>query len=222
VLPNPRALLLSGLGLALLLLAGHPLAGQGKGKEKGKDKKRAPAPAVSYYPLKTGNTWDYAVTKRTGERVEKRKATVRVLSEETVEKVRVAVLETTYEGRKVTERLAADRDGLYRFSGEGVDYKPPLCLLKLPPKKGATWTVESRGDGLKISGKFKAAEEGEVTVPAGKFGPVFISSCDDFRVDGVKMSLTYWFVPGIGLVKQRVFVGGRELILELEKYTLNK
>jgi hypothetical protein len=217
---------LSGLGLALVLLAGSPLAGQGKGKDKGKDKdedkKAAPAPAVSYYPLKAGNTWVYLVTQRTGERVEKRKAAVRVLREETVEKVRVAVLETTYEGRTVTERVAADKDGLYRYSGEGVTYKPPLCMLKLPPKKGTSWTVDSRGDGLKIEGKFRADELDRITVPAGEFDPVIASSSDDFRVDNVKMSLTYWFVPGIGLVKQRVLVGGREVVLELEKYTLTK
>jgi hypothetical protein len=211
-----RVLLLSGLGLALLLSAGSPLPGQ----DKDKDKKGEPAPTTPYAPLKVGTTWEYLVTTHITEpakRVEKHKATVRVIREETVRKSRVAVLETTYEGKKIVERLGAQKDGLYRYSGEGIDYLPPLCLLKLPPKDGETWAVKSRGDGLTIEGKFTAGEE-EVTVPAGVYEAVTATSTD-FRVDAVQMSLTYWFVPGFGLVKQRVRVGGREIVLELEKYT---
>jgi hypothetical protein len=215
--------LLWGLGLALLLLADSPLVGQGKpaGKDKGKGKKGAPT--VSYYPLEVGNSWEYLVTRRIGKKVEKHKATVRVVREETVEKVRVAVLETTYDGGKpLTERLAANKDGLFRYSGDNVDYKPPLCLLKLPPEKGQDWDVKSQGDGLKIKGKFRTSAVGEfVTVPAGEFEAV-ASSSNDFRVDKVKMSITYWFVPNVGLVKQRVVIDQREVLIELEKYTLAK
>jgi hypothetical protein len=213
VLPTLRVFSLSGLTLALLLLTGNPLAGQGAGK----DKKDEPPPTTPYYPLKVGNAWEYTVTRRTGEKVEKHKTTVRVLREETVGKVRVAVLETTYEGKKILERVAAGKDGLYRYSGEGVDYLPPLCLLKLPPRAGDSWAVKSRGDDLQIEGKFTAGEE-EVTVPAGAYEAV-TASCPEFRVDRVRTSLTNWFVPGIGLVKQRLLVGGREVVTELEKYT---
>ena len=134
-----------------------PLTGQGKsspkGKDKGKDKKAKPA-LTSYYPLKEGNTWEY--------RVGKQKLTVRVAGEDLVGEVPVAVLECTFAGKTLKERVAVLKDGAYRFSGEGVEYLPPLCFLKLPPKAGESWEVASRGDGLKITGTFKAGAE-EVT-----------------------------------------------------------
>jgi hypothetical protein len=202
--------LLAVVSLALFL--GGSLAGQGKdspkGKGKGKDKKARPA-LTSYYPLKVGNTWEY--------RVGQQKLTVRVARQETVGKVDVAVLESTFAGKTLTERVALEKDGVYRFSGEGVDYQPPLCFLKLPPKKDETWAVKSYGDGLNITGTFTAGEE-TVTVPAGMYEAV-TSSSQDFRVDQVTSSVTYWFVPGIGMVKQRLKVGGRDVVIELEKYT---
>jgi hypothetical protein len=203
------AWLLAPLSLALILLAGAPLTGQDKGKNKGKDKKAKPAPPSAYYPLKVGTVWEY--------RVGKQKLTVRVLREETVEKNPVAVLEATLDGKAVTERVGVRKDGVYRYSGEGVDYHPPLCILKLPPKSGETWAVKARGDGLEVAGTFTAGEE-EVTVPAGMYEAV-TASCPELRLDEVKMAVTYWFVPGIGLVKQRVRVGGRDVVLELAKYT---
>jgi hypothetical protein len=206
------ALLLAVLALAQLLFAGGPLAGQGKdspkAKGKGKDKKAKPA-LTSYYPLKVGNTWEY--------RVGQQKLTVRVAREEAVGKVSVAVLESTFAGKTLTERVALEKDGVYRYSGEGVDYQPPLCFLKLPPKKDETWEVKSRGDGLNITGTFTAGEE-TVTVPAGMYEAV-TSFSQDFRVDQVTSSVTYWFVPGIGMVKQRLKVGGRDVVIELAKYT---
>ena len=200
--------LLSVLALALLLLAGGPLAGQGKGKPKGKDKKGKPALA-SYYPLKVGTVWEY--------RVGQQKLTVRVTRDEIVEQTTVATLEAKLADRTLTERVAIRKDGVYRYSGEGVNYNPPICFLKLPPKSGETWAVSARGDGLQVAGMFTAGEE-EVAVPAGKYEAV-TASCPELHLDEVKMAVTYWFVPGIGVVKQRIHVGGREVVLELLKYT---
>src|SRR5207244_5892249 len=139
---------LAVLALALLL-GGGMLTGQGKGSPKGKDKgkdKQAKPALTSYYPLKEGNTWEYGVGKQ--------KLTVRVARTEMVGEVPVAVLECTFAGKTLTERVAVKKDGAYRYSGEGVDYQPPLCFLKLPPKAGETWKVEARGDGLQITGTF--------------------------------------------------------------------
>jgi hypothetical protein len=213
---HPTALsLLSALVFGLLLVAGGPLAGQGKGQDK-KDKpekkeKKAPKAKASadYYPLKVGSTWEY--------RVGKQKATVRVLREETMDNDTVAVLETTLDGKKITERVGVKADGVYRYSGEGVDYKPPLRFLKLPPEDGETWEVKSQGAGLEIAGTFKAGEE-EVTVAAGQYEAV-TSSCAEFRIDSARLSMKYWFVPRIGMVKQQLKIGDREVLIELEKYT---
>jgi hypothetical protein len=204
--------LLSALAFTLLPVGGGPFAGQGKGQVK-KDNKETKTPrakgSAAYYPLKVGTTWEYKVGNK--------KATVRVLREETVEKAKVAVLETTLDGKTITERVGVKADGVYRYSGEGVDYTPPLCFLKLPPRTGETWEVKSRGAGLEIAGTFES-EEDEVTVGAGQYEAV-TASCREFRIDTARMEVKYWFVPGIGMVKQRLKLGGREVLIELEKYT---
>ncbi len=209
--------LLSALAAALLLAGGGPLAGQGKGQgnkdTKDQQEKKAPrGKAAAYFPLKVGSTWEY--------RVGKQKAVVRVLRQETVDKDTVAVLETTLDGTKVTERVGVKADGVYRYSGDGVDYTPPLRFLKLPPAAGETWQVKSRGAGLEIAGTFTAGEE-EVTVPAGQYEAV-TASCPDFRIDTARVAVTYWLVPDIGMVKQRFKGAGRDLLIELEKYTPGK
>jgi hypothetical protein len=201
--------LLSGFALALLLSVGSLLAGQEKGEEKKPKKASGGKGSSPYYPLTVGTTWQY--------RVGKQKATVRVVREETSDTGPVAVLETTLDGKKVSEQVGVRGDGVYRYSGEGTAYNPPICFLKLPPTAGATWEVKSRAAGLDVSGTFTAGEE-EVTVGAGQYDAV-TSTCPDFRIDGTRTSVTYWFVPGIGMVKQRLQIGKREVLIELEKYT---
>jgi hypothetical protein len=118
----------------------------------------------------------------------------------------------------VVEKLALRGDGLYRDGAEGMEMAPPLCLLQLPHKPGDTWKAASTLGATPVSGTFTAGEEEEVTVPAGKFRAVPVTS-QDFRIGNVSMRLACWYVSGKGLVKQRLEVGGRVEVLELEKFT---
>src|SRR5262245_43779453 len=201
----PHLRVSTGAVLLLLLLAGAPAGAQ---KEK-KDKKEKETPPPDYYPLKVGNTWEYRVG---GEKV-----TVRVAREETEGKETVAVLETTAGEKKLSERLSARPDGIYRHTAEDMTINPPLCILQLPAKAGTSWTASGVAGGLAVGGTFTSGEEA-VAVPAGKFQTV-TSTCPKFRIDRVRMELTYWFAPGVGMVKQRLRIGDREVLVELEKFT---
>ncbi len=194
----------AGAMLLLLLIVGPPADAQKQKKDKEKEK-----PPPDYYPLKVGNTWEY--------RVGKEKITVRVAREETEDKETIAVLETTTNGDTFIERVSVRPDGVYRHTAEGKTISPPLCFLRLPAKAGESWTVSGVADGLAVRGTF-ALGEAQVTVPAGKFQTV-TSTCPDFRIDRVRMELTYWLAPEVGMVKQRLLVGDREVLVELEKFT---
>ncbi len=199
-----RAVLMAGIVLPLLLLAAAPLPGQGN-----KNKKDKPKPPPDYYPLKVGNAWQY--------RVGKDQVTVRVAKEEQAEKETVAVLETSGGGKALTERVSAQKDGLYRLTAEDMEIRPALCFLKLPFKAGDTWTVKGSAGDLPVEGTFTAAEE-EVAVPAGKYRTA-TATCPDLRIGKARMALKYWFAPGVGMVKQRLQIGDRVVLVELEKFT---
>jgi len=164
------------------------------------------------YPLKVGNTWEY--------RHGKQKLVTRVVREEALGADTYAVLETTADGKTILEKVAALPGGVYRSFAEDLKIEPPLCLLKLPVKAGETWIVKCTAGSLPVEGTFTAQEE-EVKVPAGAFKAVR-SSSPDFRIGTLKMTLTYWFAPGVGLVKQRLQLGDRVEVFELEKFTAAK
>jgi hypothetical protein len=196
---NPSIVsLAAALALALLLTSG-PRAAQ----------KKPPPPPAPFYPLKAGDTWEY----RRGQQ----KLTTRVVREEALGADTYAVLETTADGKTVLEKIAALPNGVYRAFAEDLSIEPPLCILKLPVKAGETWIVKCKAGGLPIDGTFTVREE-DVKVPAGAFKTVR-STSTDFRIGTLKMSLSYWFAPGVGLVKQRLQLGDRDEVFELEKFT---
>jgi hypothetical protein len=196
--------LAGALALALLPLAPGPVPAGKKPKES--------TPPPVYYPLKVGNTWDY--------RLGQRKLTARVTGEETIGKDKYAILETSGDGKTVVEKVAVLADGIYRAYADGMSITPPLRILKLPVKAGESWTVKSGAGGLGVDGTFTAAEV-EVKLPAGTYKAVS-ASCPEFRIGTRKMALTYWFAPGVGLVKQRLQVGERDVVIELEKFNAAK
>jgi hypothetical protein len=140
--------------LALLVLTAE-LAAQDKLKE------------TPFYPLQVGTTWHY----RAGEG----KFTTRVVKHEKVGDTLCALLETKRDGKVVgSEHLAVADDGVYRHDLTAIlppppgskdktktevpitqSMKPPMLVLKLPPKKDSTWKVESKSEGQTFRGEFR-------------------------------------------------------------------
>src|SRR5207253_6013757 len=128
-----------------------------------------------------------------------------------------AVVEALANGKAVaSEHLAAKKDGVYRLAGNGMKVDPPVLVLKLPPRKGDRWKIDSKVAGLTVQGTLAVAEEA-VAVPAGKYQAVSVHS-DDMKLDGKAVTITQWFAPGVGLVKQVADFGGKKTTLELEKF----
>lgn len=181
-----------------------------------------------YYPLQVGTTWHY----RSGES----KFSVRVVKHEKVGETLCALLESTRDGKVVgSEHVAVTAGGVYRHDltsmlpkREANDkpkssevavkdaLKPPLLVLKLPPKMGDRWKIDSKSDGKVFRGGYKVDEE-EVKVPAGTYKTFRVAS-DDLEVNSLKPKITTFFAEGVGMVKQIIEVGDAKATIELEKF----
>ena len=147
----------------------------------------------AYYPMQVGATWNY----KAGDS----KFTVKVASHEKIGTTMCARLETAQDGKVVgSEDVFAKEDGVYRLALDGKVIEPAVRLLKLPPKPGDFWTVDSKAESKtgteRLQGTFKISGE-EVTVPAGKYTAVVVS-CEDLDANGAKYSFQYRLRQGRG------------------------
>jgi hypothetical protein len=168
-----------------------------------------------WYPLKIGTKWHYKVGAN--------KFSMHVTKHEKVGDAVCGLVETSKDGNVVTsEQVGVKDDGVYRYSIAGQKPDVPFRILKLPPKNGDTWKVETKIAGQGFNGSFKLNEE-DVTVPAGKYKTMHALS-DGFAVPGddggkIKIVFQFWFAEKVGLVKQTIQFGERpELVIELEKF----
>src|SRR5262249_26844258 len=119
-----------------------------------------------------------------------------------------------------SEHVVVRKDGVYRCAVAGQEVKPALCFLRLPAKKGEKWNVDSTIGGERVTGAF---EEGEEEVPVAydkdkKKVKAVTSAAKELIVNNQRMALTYYFAPGVGMVKQVANLAGAVVTLELVKY----
>jgi hypothetical protein len=191
-------------GVVLLLVAGEVSA----------QEKLAETP---YYPLQVGNTWRYKIGEN--------KFRLRVTRHEKVGDVLCARVEMMRNDKVVaTEHFAVTSDGVYRQDLEDLQGekhtvqtpKPPILVLKLPPKAGDTWKVDSRSEGRNFRGAFKIGEA-EVKVPAGSYKAITVTS-QDLEVNALRPTITTYFASGVGMVKQTIEEGPGKIEIELEQF----
>ncbi|HVU85827.1 MAG TPA: hypothetical protein VHD36_00800 [Pirellulales bacterium] len=168
---------------------------------------------ADYYPLKVGNQWTYDLTSDG----EKSTLVVRIVKEEEVDGVMLYRLEAETDGEiSVTEHLRVTDEGVYRCRRNGAQIEPPLCVIKFPIKQGDNWEGEARvgREDFDITG---STTLDEVEVPFGKFSAakVIITTSEN----GMKIRSTDWFAPGVGMVKQVMRFGDREMLYELVDFT---
>lgn len=91
---------------------------------------------------------------------------------------------------KALSQLAQRRD----------EFDRPVEFVKLPAKEGDSWAVEQTVDQVvQYSGKVTVGKVEVVEVPAGKFDCVRIDW--DYKIGERAVKRTYWYAPGVGLVK---------------------
>ncbi|MFQ3594409.1 MAG: hypothetical protein SNJ82_14620 [Gemmataceae bacterium] len=165
------------------------------------------------FPMNVGTVWTYIVGENRFE--------IRLTKMEKIGKVECARLEMFVDGKSRSfEHLGIDGNILARHSFEGKPTNPPIALLKLPPKPGEKWNVESKLDGQLFKGTLAVSEE-LVQVPAGKYTAIKVSGVD-MDLNGQKFNVSYWFASGVGMVKQVSELAGQKVTFELEKFSPGK
>jgi hypothetical protein len=108
--------------------------------------------------------------------------------------------ELVADGTSTVQHMRIDATGLYAYrevDGQVSD----ICLLKLPPRVGDTWTVP--GDEQIIF--TTEATDDAVSVPAGDFECVRVSQVDN--TSEPPYTLLTWFAYGVGLVQDNTLEG---------------
>jgi hypothetical protein len=169
--------------------------------------------STTYFPIQVGATWQYKVGEN--------RFVLKIAKIEKVGKVDAARVEMMVAGKTTSfEHVGVTADAVLRYTFEGKTIDPPLPFLKLPPKAGQTWKVESKVDGQAMKGTLKAGTE-EVKVPAGTYKAVTVSG-QDMEVNGVKLNMTCYYAEKVGMVKQVLEMGKHKVVIELEKYEPGK
>jgi hypothetical protein len=192
---------LSGASFALALALTAPAAAA-------EDFKDSP-----YYPMQVGATWTY----KAGDS----KFVVKAIKHEKIGATNCARIETLRDGKVVgTEDVFVKDDSVYRMASDDKQVDPPVLILKLPPKVGEVWNIESKSTTKTGVETLKATftENGEeVTTPLDKFAAVTVS-CEDLDANGAKYSFKTYYAKDVGMVKQEITAGGLKIVIELEKY----
>ncbi len=161
-----------------------------------------------YYPLKIGSAWHYKSGDKT--------ITVKVVKHEKIGDTLCARLESSVDGKVVaSEHIAVSAAGIARHSISDIRPEKPVLFLKLPPKVGESWKIETKFGKETIKGSFTSGTE-KIKVPADEF--TAITSKGEFDINGNQATFGYWFAPKVGIVKMQFGAGGKVVNLELEKY----
>jgi hypothetical protein len=123
------------------------------------------------------------------------------------------------EGGRTINNYRVSKDGLFNLSAGGFVLDPPLQMLKLPPKEGETWEVTSPAPAGKPAEKFKytTGKQEDVEVPAGKFKAVRVEL--EETLGGATRKSTFWYAPGVGMVKTVTRHEQGDLVQQLKSFT---
>jgi hypothetical protein len=176
--------------------------------ESKKEKPKGKTP--NYYPLEEGNEWKFRIT--VNDNVDT--ITTRIAKVENINGEKLSRLEPSK--GEITEHLSQTEKGVFRNRLNGVEVSPALMLLPYPVKVGAKWAGEITVQKKKLEYTGVIEAEEMVDVPAGKFKTLRVVL--KLEENGTEVITTYWFAKDVGFVKQRVEVGGNDILLELEKH----
>ncbi len=109
------------------------------------------------------------------------------------------------------EKTLVCEKGLFLVWVGGSACQPPICLLKHPPQPGDKWETLSTVDYVPLRELNEVSGPEEVSVPAGLFQAVGVSSNGTGGFGGTWSRTTTWYAPGVGAIKK--VSGGRDVFV---------
>jgi hypothetical protein len=173
-------------------------------------------PAAYYHPTKEGDTQVYE--SRSGDSVSEYTTVVKKV-EAADGRLKVTIEREMAAGKGLPTTLEVSAAGVYRPAA-GKDGGDPVPVLKLPAKVGDSWSPPLSGKSNVVMTYTVAAVDEEVEVPAGKFKTIRVQAAAN--LGGKEAKMTYWYAPGVGLVKSSTDTGGPERIVVLKAFKPGK
>ena len=166
-----------------------------------------------FYPLEVGSEWRYAINDRN--------VVARVTKHEQIAGHSAGRVDSFLDDKLLsTEHIAVTAEGVFRVAFSGEAATKPVMILKLPPKDGEVWAVDTEISGSKIKGSARCDRE-KLTVPAGEFDAYRVRGTYAVTTPDGKVSnpeFTFWFADGTGVVKLGTKSGDSDVILELRSF----
>jgi hypothetical protein len=203
--------ILAALTLAALALASGAAA-----------KKPKPAkPESDYFPLRVGDSWTYRNSEAGG-------YTIKVLKEEpqpdggvryAVELRSEVIIQHAFS--KPAGWVLLHAESYPEHEGLPATYEPPKQYLPNPPVAGQKWQWTGKDPTqMEHSEKSQVIGFETITVAAGKFRAMKITS--EVTGGSIPMKKTFWYAPGVGLVKTTTEGGTIKYGSELTDYSFKK
>jgi hypothetical protein len=212
-------LLAAGAGLAGALA--RPGADPGGPARQPQAAARAPegwGPNDLYFPTREGTRRVYESRVR-GTTYERTEAVTKV--EKKGAGFRVTIGEEVAPGKMLKTVTDVSAQGVYLVEFAGKVHADPVPLLKLPAKSGDSWTVERQIPPAGVATfTYTVGKVEEVKVPAGTFQAIRVEERIDPTV--LRLTVTRWYAPGVGLVKAITSSGKIEQTQVLKSYTPGK
>lgn len=165
-----------------------------------------------YFPLEKGTSWRYSFEGLS------RKGSIAMdaATEEVLDEGKGTVVKWMRNLGEDEDGQSSDRELYVKKSDSGViaykrvhpiigyietNLNPPQCILKLPVKEGESWQWEGKIFGMQSTAVFKTEGREKITLAGKGYSTVRITEqCT--LADGRTCSITRWYAPGAGMVKQ--------------------
>src|SRR5438552_16414671 len=174
-----------------------------------------------YFPLNVGNSWRYRSTTADGKQSE---FTIKVLNEEKENGNTLYLVETVSTFQPIHDWYSKPSGCVlmhrqeYVTSGSKAEYQPTKKFLKNPLMSGDSWHWQGKGMmGVEIDESNNVSGPETVSVPAAKFEAMKVTT--KVIQGGAPVTKTYWYAPGIGLVKSMTDTGSVKSTTELLEYS---
>ena len=177
-----------------------------------------------YFPLRVGDSWKYRSTTADGKQSE---FSIKVLSEEKDNGSTLYLVETVSTFQPIHDWYSKPTGWVlmhrqeYVKTGSKAEYQPTKQFLKNPLASGDSWHWKGKGMmGLEIDESNQVSGPETVSVTAGKFEAMKVMT--NVIQGGTPVTKTYWYAPGVGLVKSMTDTGSVKSTTELLEYSGKK
>ena len=176
-----------------------------------------------YFPLRVGDSWKYRSTTADGKQSE---FSMKVLSEEKEAGNTLYLVETVSTFQPIHDWYSKPSGWVlmhrqeYVKTGTKSEYEPTKQFLKNPLTSGDSWQWKGKGMmGLEIDESNEVSGPESVSVPAGSFDAMKVMT--KVVQGGAPVTKTYWYAPGVGMVKSMTDTGAVKSTTELLEHSGN-